>query len=48
MIALQPVTSESRLREAFGCFPSGVTAVCALIDGVPHGMAAGCARSASS
>ncbi|WP_410631292.1 flavin reductase family protein [Amycolatopsis sp. cmx-4-83] len=47
MIALQPVTSESRLREAFGCFPSGVTAVCALIDGVPHGMAASSFTSVS-
>jgi flavin reductase (DIM6/NTAB) family NADH-FMN oxidoreductase RutF len=33
--------SDSRmLRNAFGCFPSGVTAVCALIDGKPVGMAA--------
>ncbi|WP_439380872.1 flavin reductase family protein [Amycolatopsis lexingtonensis] len=47
MTALQPVTSESRLREAFGCFPSGVTAVCALIDGVPHGMAASSFTSVS-
>jgi flavin reductase (DIM6/NTAB) family NADH-FMN oxidoreductase RutF len=47
MIALQPVTSESRLREAFGCFPSGVTAVCALIDGVPQGMAASSFTSVS-
>lgn len=29
-----------RLRDAFGCFPSGVTAVCAMVDGVPVGMAA--------
>lgn len=28
------------LRRAFGCFPSGVTAVCAVIDGIPVGMAA--------
>jgi flavin reductase (DIM6/NTAB) family NADH-FMN oxidoreductase RutF len=28
------------LRNAFGCFPSGVTAVCAMIDGEPAGMAA--------
>jgi flavin reductase (DIM6/NTAB) family NADH-FMN oxidoreductase RutF len=28
------------LRNAFGCFPSGVTAICALIDGEPVGMAA--------
>lgn len=47
MTALQPVTSESRLREAFGSFPSGVTAVCALVDGVPHGMAASSFTSVS-
>ncbi|MDT0201704.1 flavin reductase family protein [Nocardioides sp. AE5] len=29
-----------RLKEVFGCFPSGVTAVSALIDGEPVGMAA--------
>lgn len=28
------------LRNAFGCFPSGVTAICAIIDGEPVGMAA--------
>lgn len=28
------------LRKAFGCFPSGVTAICAVIDGEPEGMAA--------
>lgn len=28
------------LRRVFGCFPSGVTAVCAQFDGVPVGMAA--------
>lgn len=27
------------LRKAFGCFPSGVTAVCALVGGEPVGMA---------
>ncbi|MFF0011341.1 flavin reductase family protein [Streptomyces sp. NPDC005374] len=27
------------LRQAFGCFPSGVVAVCALVDGAPAGMA---------
>ncbi|WP_410592927.1 flavin reductase family protein [Amycolatopsis sp. lyj-23] len=47
MIALQSVTSESHLREAFGCFPSGVTAVCALVDGVPRGMAASSFTSVS-
>ncbi|WP_290055625.1 flavin reductase family protein [Amycolatopsis solani] len=47
MIDLQSVTSESHLREAFGCFPSGVTAVCALDDGVPRGMAASSFTSVS-
>jgi flavin reductase (DIM6/NTAB) family NADH-FMN oxidoreductase RutF len=28
------------LRNAFGCFPTGVTAICALIEGEPVGMAA--------
>lgn len=31
--------SADRLREAFSCFPSGVTALCSLVDGVPVGMA---------
>lgn len=30
----------AELRRAFGCFPSGVTAVCAFVDGNPVGMAA--------
>lgn len=33
-------TDPSLLRRAFGCFPSGVTAVCALDSGTPVGMAA--------
>jgi flavin reductase (DIM6/NTAB) family NADH-FMN oxidoreductase RutF len=35
------------LREAFGAFPSGVTTVCALIDGSPTGMAASSFTSVS-
>jgi flavin reductase (DIM6/NTAB) family NADH-FMN oxidoreductase RutF len=31
---------EAELRRAFGCFPSGVIAVCAMAYGVPIGMAA--------
>lgn len=31
---------EATLRRAFGCFPSGVVAVCAAVDGAPVGMAA--------
>lgn len=33
-------TDGAELRRVFGCFPSGVTAVCAVIDGSPVGMAA--------
>lgn len=33
-------TNPALLRQAFGCFPSGVTAVCALDSGAPVGMAA--------
>jgi flavin reductase (DIM6/NTAB) family NADH-FMN oxidoreductase RutF len=35
------------LRRVFGCFPSGVTAICALVDGVPSGMAASSFTSVS-
>ncbi|MFE9445771.1 flavin reductase family protein [Streptomyces sp. NPDC006602] len=35
------------LRQAFGCFPSGVTAFCAMVDGVPEGMAASSFTSVS-
>jgi flavin reductase (DIM6/NTAB) family NADH-FMN oxidoreductase RutF len=31
---------EATLRRAFGCFPSGVIALCAMLDGQPVGMAA--------
>ncbi|MBC9732433.1 flavin reductase family protein [Nocardioides marmotae] len=37
----------TELRAAFGCFPSGVTAVCALVDGEPIGMAASSFTSVS-
>jgi flavin reductase (DIM6/NTAB) family NADH-FMN oxidoreductase RutF len=40
---MEPVTSQSiddtELRRVFGCFPSGVIAVCAMVDGEPVGMA---------
>jgi flavin reductase (DIM6/NTAB) family NADH-FMN oxidoreductase RutF len=38
----QAVTMDDQLafRRALGAFPSGVTAVCALVDGAPIGMAA--------
>lgn len=44
---LQPVTDSKQLRAAFGSFPSGVTALCALIEGVPVGMAASSFTSVS-
>jgi flavin reductase (DIM6/NTAB) family NADH-FMN oxidoreductase RutF len=42
VVGLDPVSDDPRdLRRAFGCFPSGVTAVCGLADGAaPLGMAA--------
>jgi flavin reductase (DIM6/NTAB) family NADH-FMN oxidoreductase RutF len=36
-----------RLRQAFGCFPTGVTAVCAMANGVPAGLAANSFASVS-
>jgi flavin reductase (DIM6/NTAB) family NADH-FMN oxidoreductase RutF len=44
---LQHELDTASLRAAFGCFPSGVTAVCALIDGAPVGMAASSFTSVS-
>jgi flavin reductase (DIM6/NTAB) family NADH-FMN oxidoreductase RutF len=42
------VSVDSRtLRNAFGCFPSGVTAICAMIDAEPVGMAASSFTSVS-
>jgi len=35
------------LKTTFGCFPSGVTAMCAMIDGSPVGMAASSFTSVS-
>lgn len=35
------------LRNAFACFPSGVTSVCAMVDGQPVGMAASSFTSVS-
>lgn len=36
--ALEPVVDAIQLRRAFGCFASGVTAVCAQVAGEPAGM----------
>lgn len=38
---------QALLRQAFGCFPSGVTAFCGVIDGVAEGMAASSFTSVS-
>jgi flavin reductase (DIM6/NTAB) family NADH-FMN oxidoreductase RutF len=38
---------QSLLRQAFGCFPSGVTAFCGLLDGAAEGMAASSFTSVS-
>lgn len=48
MITVEPVPDDSsELRNAYGCFPSGVTAMCALIDGQPVGIAASSFTSVS-
>jgi flavin reductase (DIM6/NTAB) family NADH-FMN oxidoreductase RutF len=38
---------QALLRQAFGCFPSGVTAFCGLLDGMAEGMAASSFTSVS-
>lgn len=38
--ALIQVQDTRALRDAFACFPSGVTAVCGVVDGRPVGLAA--------
>lgn len=45
--AVEGQFDQAVLRQAFGCFPSGVTAFCGLIDGVPEGMAASSFTSVS-
>jgi len=47
MRGIDPVTAVGQLRQAFGCFPSGVTAVCAWGDGAPIGLAASSFTSVS-
>jgi flavin reductase (DIM6/NTAB) family NADH-FMN oxidoreductase RutF len=47
MIHMQRVVSGRQLRQALACFPSGVTAVCALVDRTPIGMAASSFTSVS-
>ncbi|WP_040829892.1 flavin reductase family protein [Nocardia jiangxiensis] len=48
MIRMDPVSMDPVvLRQAFSCFPSGVTAVCAMIGDTPVGMAASSFTSVS-
>lgn len=48
MIVFESMTADpGMLRRAFGCFPSGVTAVCAMVDDEPVGMAASSFTSVS-
>lgn len=44
---LDPVPDVIGLRAAYGCFPSGVTALCAQVAGTPCGMAASSFTSVS-
>lgn len=48
MVELEPTSGDvAQLRRAYGCFPSGVTAVCALDGEVPVGIAASSFTSVS-
>jgi flavin reductase (DIM6/NTAB) family NADH-FMN oxidoreductase RutF len=42
-----PLRDAATLRRAYGCFPSGVIALCALDEGVPRGMTASSFTSVS-
>lgn len=45
---LRPVPTDSaELRRVYGCYPSGVAAVCAMVDGAPVGLAASSFTSVS-
>jgi len=39
-VKTEPDFDQAALRKAFACFPSGVTAICGLLDDVPTGMSA--------
>jgi flavin reductase (DIM6/NTAB) family NADH-FMN oxidoreductase RutF len=47
MIAIDDEFDQALLRKAFGCFPTGVTAFCGLLDDAPEGMAASSYTSVS-
>ena len=40
MNSLSPINEDAELRRVFGRFPTGVTALCGMIDGKPVGMTA--------
>jgi flavin reductase (DIM6/NTAB) family NADH-FMN oxidoreductase RutF len=44
---MMPPTNIRELRNAYACFPTGVTALCALVDGRPAGLAASSFTSVS-
>jgi flavin reductase (DIM6/NTAB) family NADH-FMN oxidoreductase RutF len=44
---IQDDFDQNLLRQAFACFPSGVTAFCGMLDGMPEGMAASSFTSVS-
>ena len=47
-MAFSPILEAARLRDVFGCFPSGVSALCAVgADGTPVGLAASSFTSVS-
>lgn len=48
MIDFEPISDDPKLlRQVFGCYPSGVTAVCALVGDEPVGIAASSFTSVS-
>lgn len=47
MSMIKPLVSSDCLRPAYGCFPSGVTAICARVDGKPVGIVASSFTSVS-
>jgi flavin reductase (DIM6/NTAB) family NADH-FMN oxidoreductase RutF len=47
MTTMVSVFDDADLRRAFACFPTGVTAICALVGGEPVGMAASSFTSVS-
>jgi flavin reductase (DIM6/NTAB) family NADH-FMN oxidoreductase RutF len=47
IVAADDQFDQALLRQAFSCFPSGVTAFCGLLDGVAEGMAASSFTSVS-